>query len=124
MVVLICPLTDETRGLVDAAFLARMRDGALLVNAARGPVVVTADLLAALESGRLRAALDVTDPEPLPPDHPLWRAPNTLISRTSAATPRPSCRGPGGSSRSSSPGWRWGRSRSTSCRARLGSVRA
>ncbi len=51
VVVLICPLTDETRGLVDAAFLARMRDGALLVNAARGPVVVTADLLAALESG-------------------------------------------------------------------------
>lgn len=93
VVVLICPLTAETRGLVDAAFLARMRDGALLVNAARGPVVVTADLLAELQSGRLRAALDVTDPEPLPADHPLWRAPNALISphvggNTTAFLPR------------------------------------
>ena len=80
VVVLVCPLTDETRGMVDAAFLAALPDGALVVNVARGAVVVTDDLLAELSSGRLRAALDVTDPEPLPPDHPLWQAPNVLIS--------------------------------------------
>jgi len=80
VVVLIVPLTGETRGLVDAAFLDRMRDGALLVNVARGAVVVTDDLVAALESGRIRAALDVTDPEPLPADHPLWTAPHVLVS--------------------------------------------
>jgi len=80
VVVLIVPLTGETRGLVDAAFLDRMRDGALLVNVARGAVVVTDDLVAASESGRIRAALDVTDPEPLPADHPLWTAPNVLVS--------------------------------------------
>ena len=80
VVVLIVPLTDETRGLVDAAFLDRMKDGSLLVNVARGPVVVTDDLVAALAGGRIRAALDVTDPEPLPADHPLWTAPNVLIS--------------------------------------------
>ena len=57
-----------------------MRDGALLVNAARGPVVDTAALLAELQSGRLRAAVDVTDPEPLPADHPLWQAPNLLLT--------------------------------------------
>jgi phosphoglycerate dehydrogenase-like enzyme len=73
-------MTGETRGMVDATFLSRMRDGALLVNMARGPVVDTGALLAELESGRLRAALDVTDPEPLPGDHPLWRAPGLLIS--------------------------------------------
>jgi phosphoglycerate dehydrogenase-like enzyme len=80
VVILIVPLTEQTRGLVDTAFLDRMKDGALLVNVARGPVVVTDDLVAALRSGRLRAALDVTDPEPLPADHPLWTAPNVLIS--------------------------------------------
>lgn len=80
VVVLIVPLTDETRGLVDAAFLDRMKDGALLVNVARGAVVVTDDLVAAVSDGRIRAALDVTDPEPLPSDHPLWTAPNVLIS--------------------------------------------
>jgi len=80
VVVLVCPLTDATRGMVDAAFLAALPDGALVVNVARGPVVVTDALLAELSSGRLRAALDVTDPEPLPADHPLWRAPNVLIS--------------------------------------------
>jgi phosphoglycerate dehydrogenase-like enzyme len=80
VVVLIVPLTDETRGLVDAAFLDRMKDGALLVNVARGAVVVTDDLVAALRSGRIRAALDVTDPEPLPADHPLWTAPHLLLS--------------------------------------------
>lgn len=80
VVVLALPLTEETRGLVDAAFLARMREGSLLVNVARGPVVRTDDLASALKSGRIRAALDVTDPEPLPVDHPLWRCPNLLIT--------------------------------------------
>ncbi|MFG2619293.1 2-hydroxyacid dehydrogenase [Streptomyces sp. NPDC048507] len=80
VVVLCTPLTEETRGLVDAGFLTRMKDGALLVNVARGPVVDTGALLAELETGRLRAALDVTDPEPLPPGHPLWHAPNVLIT--------------------------------------------
>jgi phosphoglycerate dehydrogenase-like enzyme len=80
VVVLLVPLTDETRGLVDAAFLAAMPDGALLVNAARGPVVDTDALLAELSAERLRAVVDVVDPEPLPADHPLWRAPNLLIT--------------------------------------------
>jgi phosphoglycerate dehydrogenase-like enzyme len=80
VVVLIVPKTSETIGMVDAAFLARMRDGALLVNAARGPVVDTGALLDELLSGRLRAAVDVTDPEPLPPEHPLWDAPNLLLT--------------------------------------------
>jgi phosphoglycerate dehydrogenase-like enzyme len=71
-VVLMVPLTSQTRGMVDARFLAAMPDGAVLVNAARGPVVDTDALLAELSTGRLRAILDVTDPEPLPPDHPLW----------------------------------------------------
>lgn len=66
VVVLSTPLTESTRGLVDAEFLSRMKDGALLVNVARGPVVDTKALLAELESGRITAALDVTDPEPLP----------------------------------------------------------
>ncbi|MQA14155.1 MAG: phosphoglycerate dehydrogenase [Pseudonocardiaceae bacterium] len=79
-VVLALPHTRATTGLVDAAFLARMPDGAVLVNAARGPVVRTDALLAELASGRLRAALDVTEPEPLPADHPLWRAPGVLIT--------------------------------------------
>ena len=78
--VLLTPLTDETRGLVDARFLAAMPDGAVLVNAARGPVVDTDALLAELQAGRLRAALDVTDPEPLPADHPLWTAPGLLLT--------------------------------------------
>ncbi|OKJ09229.1 2-hydroxyacid dehydrogenase [Kitasatospora sp. CB01950] len=80
VVVLLTPLTPESRHLVDAGFLARMKDGALLVNVARGPVVDTAALLAELSAERLRAALDVTDPEPLPADHPLWRAPGVLIT--------------------------------------------
>lgn len=93
IVVLTVPTTDATRGMVDASFLAAMKDGALLVNVARGAVVVTADLLAEASSGRLRAALDVTDPEPLPPDHPLWSLPNVLVSphvggNTSAFLPR------------------------------------
>lgn len=80
VVVVAAPLTDETRGLVDAGFLARLPDRALLVNVARGPIVDTAALLAELTSDRLRAALDVVDPEPLPVDHPLWSAPNVLIT--------------------------------------------
>ena len=79
-VVLLTPLTPDTEGFVDAAFLDRMRDGALLVNAARGGVVDTDALVAELERGRLRAVLDVVDPEPLPPGHPLWRAPGAWIT--------------------------------------------
>jgi len=80
IVVLVVPLTAQTRGMVDAAFLARMHDGALLVNASRGPVADTDAITAELRSGRLRAALDVTDPEPLPPEHPLWTAPGLLLT--------------------------------------------
>ncbi len=80
VVVLIVPLTDATRGLIDAAALARMKDGALLVNVARGGVVDTTALLAELGAGRLRAALDVVDTEPLPADSPLWEAPHLLLS--------------------------------------------
>lgn len=93
VVVLSTPLTETTRGLVNADFLARMKDGALLVNVSRGPVVDTKALLTELESGRLTAALDVTEPEPLPRDHPLWHAPGVLITPhvggpTSAFLPR------------------------------------
>jgi phosphoglycerate dehydrogenase-like enzyme len=77
-VVVLTPLTDSTRGLIDTSMLSAMRDGAVLVNAARGPVVDTDALLAEVQTGRLRAVLDVTDPEPLPDDHPLWRAPGVL----------------------------------------------
>lgn len=80
VVVVIVPLTEATTGLVDTGFLAAMKPGALLVNVARGKVVDTDALVAALRAGRVRAALDVTDPEPLPGDHPLWQAPGVLIS--------------------------------------------
>jgi phosphoglycerate dehydrogenase-like enzyme len=80
VVVLAVPLTDQTRGLVGEDFLRRMKDQAILVNVGRGPTIVTSALLAALESGRLRAGLDVTDPEPLPRGHPLWKAPNLLLT--------------------------------------------
>jgi phosphoglycerate dehydrogenase-like enzyme len=80
VVVLVVPLTPATTGLVDAAFLAAMPDGALLVNAARGPVVDTTALTAELSTGRISAAVDVTDPEPLPADHPLWELPNFLLT--------------------------------------------
>ncbi|MFC5178201.1 2-hydroxyacid dehydrogenase [Nocardioides taihuensis] len=80
VVILSVPLTDATRGLVDADFLARLKDGALLVNVARGAVVVTDDLVAALAAGRITAATDVTDVEPLPADSPLWEVPGLLIS--------------------------------------------
>ncbi|MFC8829264.1 2-hydroxyacid dehydrogenase [Streptomyces sp. NPDC057137] len=93
IVIVSTPLTEETKGLAGAEFLARMKDGALFVNVARGQVADTKALLAELESGRIKAALDVTDPEPLPPGHPLWHAPGVLISphvggSTSAFMPR------------------------------------
>jgi phosphoglycerate dehydrogenase-like enzyme len=80
IVVLLLPLTPSTRHLFDDSMLARMSDGALLVNASRGAVVDTAALLRHLGAGRIRAALDVTDPEPLPRDHPLWDAPGLLLT--------------------------------------------
>ena len=80
VVVLIVPVTPQTTGMADAAFLAAMADDALLVNAARGVVVDTDALLAELTAGRLRAALDVTEPEPLPEGHPLWSAPGLLLT--------------------------------------------
>jgi phosphoglycerate dehydrogenase-like enzyme len=88
VVVLTVPLTPDTEGMVDAAFLAAMPDEALLVNVARGKVVDTDALLAELTSKRLRAALDVVEPEPLPDGHPLWSAPNLLITpHVGGATP-------------------------------------
>jgi phosphoglycerate dehydrogenase-like enzyme len=86
VVVLIVPLTSDTTGMVDAGFLSSMRDGALLVNAARGPVVNTAALTAQLSTGRIGAALDVTDPEPLPAGHPLWAMPNVLLTPHTAGS--------------------------------------
>jgi phosphoglycerate dehydrogenase-like enzyme len=80
IVVAIVPLTEETNGLIGAAEIGLMKPGALLVNAARGPVVVTDALVEALQRGRIRAVVDVTDPEPLPPGHPLWSAPNCMIT--------------------------------------------
>jgi phosphoglycerate dehydrogenase-like enzyme len=80
IVILILPSTAESHHLIGSRQLALMRQGALLVNAARGPVVDTNALVAALNSGRIRAALDVTDPEPLPEGHPLWSCPNLLLT--------------------------------------------
>ncbi len=80
VVVLIVPFTSATTGLMGAKELGLMKRGALLVNAARGPIVETGALLAALQSNRIQAAIDVTDPEPLPDGHPLWSAPNLLIT--------------------------------------------
>jgi phosphoglycerate dehydrogenase-like enzyme len=77
-VVVLAPLTDATRGLVGAPELAAMHDGAVLINAARGAVVDTDALVAEVSTGRLQAVLDVTDPEPLPDDHPLWSAPGVV----------------------------------------------
>jgi phosphoglycerate dehydrogenase-like enzyme len=74
------PLTGETAGTLDARRLGLLPDGALVVNGGRGRTIVTSALVDELRSGRLRAALDVTDPEPLPPDHPLWDLPNVLIT--------------------------------------------
>jgi phosphoglycerate dehydrogenase-like enzyme len=80
IVVVLLPLTSATKGLLDREMLGHMREGALLVNAARGPIVDTEALLELLQAGRIRAALDVTEPEPLPADHPLWDAPGLLIT--------------------------------------------
>jgi phosphoglycerate dehydrogenase-like enzyme len=80
IVILLVPLTEQTRGFMNAERLAAMKQGALLVNAARGPVVDTDALVEALRVGRIHAAVDVTDPEPLPVGHPLWSAPNLLIT--------------------------------------------
>ena len=80
VVVDLLPLSPQTVHFVDATFLAQMKEGALFVNAGRGRTVDTGALLAALRAGRIRAALDVTDPEPLPSDHALWSAPNLLIT--------------------------------------------
>lgn len=93
VVILILPLNDESKYLFNAAKLAKMKDGALLVNVARGAIVETEALIAELSSGRLTAALDVTDPEPLPSDHPLWQTPGVFIAphvggNTSAFEPR------------------------------------
>ena len=76
----IAPLTPQTEGLLDAAALALLPDNALVVNVARGKIIDTDALVAETTSGRLRAALDVTDPEPLPQDHPLWTIPGVTIS--------------------------------------------
>jgi phosphoglycerate dehydrogenase-like enzyme len=93
VVVLIVPGTEQTTGLFDAEMLAHLKDGALLVNLARGSVVDTDAMLAELQSRRIHAALDVVDPEPLPSDHPLWKAPNLLLvphvgGNSSAMEPR------------------------------------
>ena len=79
-VVLLVPLSEATERLVDANFLARMKPGAILINAARGRLVDTEALIQALRRGNLFAAIDVTDPEPLPSGHPLWQAPNLMIT--------------------------------------------
>ncbi|MGP5408537.1 2-hydroxyacid dehydrogenase [Glutamicibacter ardleyensis] len=79
VLILIVPLNDSTHHLVDASLLAKLPDGALIVNVARGPVVDTDALVAEVASGRLSVASDVFDPEPLPADHPLWKCPNALI---------------------------------------------
>lgn len=80
IVVLVTPLTPETAGLMDARRLSLLPEGALVVNVGRGPVLDSGAMLAEAASGRLRAALDVTDPEPLPADHPLWTAPGVIIT--------------------------------------------
>lgn len=93
IVIVVVPLTDGTRGLIGDDFLAALPDDALVVNVARGPVADTEALVEHATSGRIRLALDVTDPEPLPADHPLWSLPNVLVSphiggATSAMLPR------------------------------------
>ena len=93
VLVVITPLTEQTHHLINKEVLAALPDGALVVNVARGPVVDTEALTAEVLSGRLQAALDVVDPEPLPSDHPLWKAPNAIITphvggNTEAFVPR------------------------------------
>jgi phosphoglycerate dehydrogenase-like enzyme len=89
IVVLILPHTPDSHGLIGPEQFAAMSQGTLLVNAARGPIVQTDALVEALNSGRIRAALDVTDPEPLPGDHPLWKCPNLLLTpHVAGSTPQ------------------------------------
>lgn len=93
VVIVVVPLSDATRHLVGTHFLAALPDGALVVNVARGAVVDTDALIRECRSGRLTAALDVTDPEPLPPEHPLWSTRGVLVTphvggATSAFEPR------------------------------------
>jgi phosphoglycerate dehydrogenase-like enzyme len=80
VVILILPLNNESKGLFNKERLALMKDGATIVNVARGPIIDTDALVVELNSGRLFAGLDVTDPEPLPSDHPLWKAKNCIIT--------------------------------------------
>jgi phosphoglycerate dehydrogenase-like enzyme len=86
IIILIVPATNETRGLIGASEFALMHQGTLVVNAARGPVVDSDALVAALQAGKVRAAIDVTDPEPLPEGHPLWSCPNLLMTPHVAAS--------------------------------------
>jgi len=88
VLVILCPLTDETRRMVDADVLARLPDGAMVVNGARGAVLDQDALEVELRAGRLFAALDVTDPEPLPSGHSLWTAPNLILTPHSAGSSR------------------------------------
>jgi phosphoglycerate dehydrogenase-like enzyme len=89
IVILILPHTSESHGLIGAKQLALMPQGALLVNSARGPIVQTDALVESLNAGHIRAAVDVTDPEPLPADHPLWKCPNLLITpHVAGSTPQ------------------------------------
>ena len=80
MLIVLAPLTRSTRGLVDARMLKLLPDGALVVNAGRGAVIDTDALVAEVKAKRLRAALDVVEPEPLPDDHPLWKLRGALVS--------------------------------------------
>ena len=115
-VVVLAPLTDATRGLIGTRELAPMRDGAVLINAARGPVVDTDALVAEVTTGRLRAVLDVTDPEPLPDDHPLWSAPGVLsITPHIAGDSPPATPGPPSWPANSWPAGAPARSCTTSC---------
>ena len=89
IVILILPLTPDSQGLIGPAQFAAMSQGALLVNAARGSIVQTDALVEALNSGHIRAALDVTDPEPLQSDHPLWKCPNLFLTpHVAGSTPQ------------------------------------
>lgn len=80
IVFIVIPLNNESRNMFDAERLASMKDGAVIVNVARGPIIDTQALISELNSGRIFAGLDVTDPEPLPADHPLWKAKNLVLS--------------------------------------------